>query len=95
MTTDTTPGHEVFGTKPRSYIPASVIAAGLHEMSPASLRPDGSRPRHLFDVTTEEGRAAHDAFHADRAAWEALKDEAYARHLAAQGACEGMFGDGI
>lgn len=95
MTTDPTPGHEVYGTTRHIYIPASVIAAGCYDISPASLRPDGSRPRHLFDVTTEEGRAARDAFHADRAAWEALKDEAYARHLAAQGACEGMFGDGI
>lgn len=84
-----------YGTEPRALIPSAYVAAGFYEASPASLRPNGSKPRPFFDMTTEEGQAAYAAYVADCKEREALKDFAYARHLAAQGASEGMFGDGI
>ncbi|MFG1480278.1 hypothetical protein V5F53_16720 [Xanthobacter sp. V4C-4] len=97
-TIDTIPvtaGHAIYGTAPAAYIPANMIASGFYELCPAALRPDGSQPRALFDVTTEEGRTARDAFNADREIIEAAKDRAYARHAATLGAGEGMNGDGI
>ena len=93
MTTDT-PGAP-YGTEPRAHVPSAYVAAGLYEASPASLRPNGTQPRPFFDVATEEGQAAYTAYVADLKEREALKDFAYARHLADQGTSEGMFGDGI
>ncbi len=89
------PGHMVYGTAPQARIPTSMVAAGFYDACPSSLRPDGSRARHLFDMGQEEGRAAHAAYVADRENIEALKDAAYARHLAAHGAGENLDGMGI
>ncbi|WP_238122856.1 MULTISPECIES: hypothetical protein [unclassified Xanthobacter] len=84
-----------YGTAPAAFIPASMLRAGLYEVSPATLRPDGSAPRHLFDMTTEEGRAAQEAYAADKATRDASRTAAYARHLASRDVGEGMLGDGV
>lgn len=84
-----------YGTTNRSHIPASIVSAGLYEISPTTLRPDGARPKPIFDLATEAGRAARDAYLADMERSEAAKTAAMGRHLASQGAAEGMFGEGI
>lgn len=63
MTTDTTAVS--YGTEPRALIPSAYVAAGFYEASPASLRPNGSKPRPFFNMTTEEGQAAYAAYVAD------------------------------
>ena len=98
MTTNTAVLRDIpgsYGTAPASRIPAPMIAAGLYDLSPGTLRHDGSRPRSLFDMTTEDGRAAHAALLADRDRAEAAKEAALERYAASQGAAEGMNGMGI
>lgn len=84
-----------YGTAPAVHAPAAMVASGLYAVSPTSLRPDGSRPRHLFDMATEEGRKARDAFAADLERRKTGKADAYARYMASLGVGEGMHGDGI
>jgi len=87
--------HSTYGTAARSYTPSSMINAGLYDLSPSTLRQDGTRPRPLFDATTAEGRAARDAYLIDTERSETAKASARARYAAGQGIGEGMFGEGI
>ncbi|MFG1400718.1 LbetaH domain-containing protein [Xanthobacter sediminis] len=89
------PGHALYGTADRSHIPAAMVAGGLYDLSPTTLREDGTRPRPLFDLGTTEGRNARNAYLADVERSEDAKDAARARHAAKQGNGEGMAGAGI